>query len=299
MEAYIMIKGLDVGYSHTKDNEGKIFRSAYTKESVAIGKKLMIDGINYQVGSGNMNSDVDKTDNEINKVCTIYNLLISDANDLILSVGLPIGQYKSQKDKLKHSILEYNKCEVVYDNKKFQVDIKEVLVNPQGISALYSMPNLKMDGECIIVDVGGLTIDTCLVEFSSMGSKIIKCDTWYYGMRTLYSDIVAETNNKFGTKLDNIYAETILKNGYIKIKNNAYQIDYLKPILQNYIDKIAEEIKLKYPHETCPIYLVGGGVALLYSPFEKRFHDINRITNSQFANAIGYHNIAYYKYRGC
>lgn len=293
------VLGLDVGYSHTKDSELHNFRSAYTRDSVAIGKKLIIDGVNFQVGSGIMTSETDKTNAEINKVCTIYDLVCTNTQDVILSVGLPVAQYKVQKHKLKQSIMEYNKCQVQYDNREYKVQIKDVLVNPQGISSLYSLEGTRMDGEIIVVDIGGLTIDTSLIEFSTLGSKILKYDTWFKGIRTLYSDIISETNNTYGTKLENIYAETILKNGFIKVKGNVYKLDYLKPILQNYIDQITEELKLKYPYETCPFYLTGGGAGLLANSFAKRFNDVNCINNGQYANAIGYERIANYKYRGC
>lgn len=292
-----MIKGLDNGYSHTKDNEGRIFRSAYTKDYVTIGKKLTIDGVCYQVGSGCMTAEVDKTNSEINKVCTIYNLVLSgNTDDLILSVGLPIDQYKVQKEKLKESILGYNNCEVIYDDQNININIKDVLVNPQGISALYSTTaNIK--GKCIVIDIGGLTIDNCLVEFTPSGSKILKYDTLYKGMRTLYSDIVSETNNKFNMRQENIFAEELLKNGYLLKNGVQYKLDYLKPILQRYVDELYSEITLRYQTETTPIYLVGGGASFLYSPFVRRFGDVSIIGDSQFANAIGYHNIACYKYR--
>ena len=293
-----MIKGLDNGYSHTKDNTGTIFRSAYTKEAVSIGKKLVIDGVTYQVGSGAMTAEVDKTNSEINKVCTIYNLVLTGAQDVILSVGLPVAQYTEQKKRLRDAILGYNECTVYYDNKRVPIKINDVMVSPQGIAALYST-RTEFSGECIVIDIGGLTIDNSLIEFTQSGSKILVHDTWYNGMRTLYSDIIATVNNQFNLRLENIYAETIIKQGYLKVKGIAYKLDFLKTILQNYIDQLYSEITLKYHTETTPIYLVGGGAQLLKDPFTRRFGDVTMIGNPQFANAIGYHNIAYMKYGGC
>jgi len=67
-------------------------------------------------------------------------------------------------------------------------------------------------------------------------------------------------------------------------------------MLQDYIDELSEEIKLKYPYKTVPIYLTGGGAELLYNAFCKRFESVHKISNPQFANAIGYYNMGYFKY---
>lgn len=291
----MLIKGLDVGYSHTKDNNGRIFRSAYsTNDTSVVGsKKLTIDGKNYYIGSGKMTSEVDKTNTELNKVCTIYNIIMSDAKDLCVVAGLPIGQYEEQKVRLKESILGYNKCVVSYDNRPCSFKIHDVIVSPQGVSSLYTLKELL--GEYIVIDIGGLTIDPCLVEFTATSSQILKSDTWYKGMRTLYSSIIEIVNNRYGLKLDNSYAEKILLMG-LKVRGVQQDLSFLKPLLQDYIDILVEEIKLKYPTETTPMYLVGGGTDLLYNAFRKRFQDVNKIVNPQFANAIGYYNIGYFKF---
>ena len=287
-----MVRGLDVGYSHTKDNTGYCVRSACGRGMVSIGKKLVIDGIDYQVGVGSMTSEVDKVNSELNKVCTIYNLVQSTAKDLVLSVGLPIGQYAEQKERLKEQILAYNKCEVQYDGHRVPISISQVIVNPQGVSALYALDNFRWSGQCIVVDVGGLTVDCCLVEMSSSGIKVLDCDTWYTGMRTLYSEIIARTNNLFQLKLDNNYAEKLLREARIVVRGKCYTIEYLKPILAEYVNRLESELNLKYATETTPIYLVGGGAILLANSFQARFPDVHLVTNSQFANAIGYFRIA-------
>lgn len=291
----MLITGLDVGYSYTKDNRGRIFRSAYetNDSSVSGAKVLTIDDMNYYVGTGKMTSEVDKTTTEINKVCTIYNIVQSGAKDICFVVGLPIAQYKDQKENLKKSILSYNNCSVIYDNKQYPFKIHDVFVCRQGVSSLYILKELI--GEYILIDIGGLTIDTCLVEFTYSGAQILKADTWYKGMRTLYSSIIEMINNRFGLKLDNLYAEKILLNG-LKIHGVQQDLSFLKPLLQDYIDQLTEELKLKYPTETVPIYLTGGGTDLLYNAISKRFQDVHKIPNPQFANALGYYNIGYYKF---
>lgn len=290
-----MILGIDVGYSDTKDNKGYKFKSAYSlnDRSIAGARLLTINGNDYYPGTGVMTSDVDKTSTDLNMVCTLYDIIKNNAKDVYLVVGLPIGQYSEQKDKLKESILSYNKCSVIYDNKPYTFRVHGVIVTRQGVASLYTLKELF--GEYIVIDIGGLTIDTCLTEFGCNDSKLLQYDTWYKGIRTLYSTIIEAVNNKYNLKLDVSYAEKVLQTG-LCIHGKAQELTFLKPILQEYIDILSEEIKLKYPTETVPIYLTGGGAELLYNAFRKRFADVHKINNPQFANAIGYYNMGYFKY---
>ena len=70
------IKGIDNGYLYTKDNEKRIFKSAFTKEDSGIkgSNSLSIDGINYCVGVGSTNVDTNKIDSEMNMAGTLLNL---------------------------------------------------------------------------------------------------------------------------------------------------------------------------------------------------------------------------------
>lgn len=128
-----MIKGLDNGYMYTKDNDKRIFKSAYTQVEDAISGShhININGQDYYVGHGNSTVDVDKTQSDINKVCTLTNLSMSEDNTFYLVAGLPIEQYLSQKDKLAESIMSYNQSEIRYDNFPTFIKINDVTVYPK------------------------------------------------------------------------------------------------------------------------------------------------------------------------
>jgi hypothetical protein len=292
-----MIKGLDIGYSHTKDNDGRIFKSAFSHEdcSVTGSRMILIDDKQYYVGNGVQTSDADKSDSEINKVCTLYDMYLSGANDFKLCVGLPIAQYKTQRNKLKETILSYNNSKIYVNGSQYKFKINDVFVTMQGIASLFTIG--KLLGEYIIIDIGGLTIDVSLVEFNDTTSRIIQSDTWYKGVRTLYSDIIGRINNKFSLKLDNSYGEKVIRSGFIRIDGKEESMDFLKPYLQSYIDEITEEIKLKYPYQTANIYLTGGGAIPMSNSFINRFHQTKLIANPQFSNAIGYYLIGCHKFK--
>ncbi|HWT74330.1 MAG TPA: hypothetical protein VN258_06385 [Mobilitalea sp.] len=208
-----MLLGIDVGYDSTKDHRGNKFKSAIsrTDKSITGGKKLSIDGKNYYPGIGTMTSEVDKTNTEINMVSLIYAFILNGAKDIYSVVGLPIGQYDEQRQRLFDSIMSYNKCKVEYDNKPYNFKIHDAIIARQGISSLYTLKDLY--GEYIVIDIGGLTVDPSLSEFTKDGAQLTQYDTWYKGIRTLYSSIIEAVNNKFGLKLGVNYAEKILLNG--------------------------------------------------------------------------------------
>lgn len=290
-----MIKGLDNGYAFTKDNEKRIFKSAfsYTDKMVTGSKHITIDNKDYYVGIGQMTSEVDKTDAEINKACTLMNLIVSGDLDYYLVVGLPIGQFKAQNEKMKNTVLNYNNCHIEYKGNERKITIHDVTVFPQGAAALYSLRRLT--GDYLIVDIGGLTIDVALIQMNYGNPHIEKCDTWYKGMRILYSSIIEQINLKYGLRLEPKEAERILLNG-LRIKGTEQNLDFLQPTLQDYLEPIIDDLKLNYPTETTPIYLCGGGSTLLYKAFKKRFYEVVLMEDGQFANAIGYYNVGLTKY---
>lgn len=294
----MVIKGIDVGYQYTKDNDGNIFKSAYSKHSNSYLKEtnLVIDGEKYYVGYGHSTTDYNKSNSTINKVCTLYSIASTQKTydiDYIISVGLPISQYSTQKENLEKSILDYNNSDVYFNGRKMYFNIKKVFVSPQGLSSIYAYKNLnEMLGEYTIIDIGGGTIDSCLVEFDNCKSEVQKYNTYYKGIKTLFDEIIETINNKFELRLGIDKAEKILMTGRLEIEGTPADLNFLKPLLQDYIDGIVENIKINYPVKTSKILLCGGGSKLTYNQLKKHLKNVDLIEDSQFSNAKGYYNIA-------
>jgi plasmid segregation protein ParM len=289
------VKGLDNGYLYTKDNDQRIFRSAYSKSNVATGctSFITIDGVDYSVGTGDRSIQIDKTDSEINKVCTLTNLALTGSDEYYLVVGLPIGQYKTQKDKFKKMIMGYNDCDVTFKGKKFEFAIKDVLVMPQGIGALLSLEEIKSD--IIIFDFGGLTIDIASVEVVYGNPILKKYDTWTEGIQKVYSRVITDVNEKYNLTLDVSYAEKILVDG-LTIHGERKDTDFLNNTLRQYIDPIMTNFKVNFPDVNSQIYLSCGSAIIFYDLFREYFPAARLIPSSQFANAIGYYKVGLQKF---
>lgn len=288
-----MIKGLDNGYLYTKDNERRMFKSAYSQVDSSLAN-ITIDGVDYCVGTGSKTIELDKTDQEINKVCTLYNLKLTGDTEYFLAVGLPIAQFKTQREKFQSMIMSYNDCKVSYKDKDYQFKINDVLVFPQGAAAMLTAG--IYNGDYIIFDIGGLTIDIGWVEMNNGNPIMQKYHTWYQGMQKLYPDIINEVNNRYNLTSEPDYAEKIFVNG-LTYKGEKQDLIFLEPTLNNFFEPILTTFELNYPAKTTPILLCGGGANVLYHTFKA--HGYKQLTlhpDGQFANAIGYYNIGCQKW---
>lgn len=292
-----MVKGLDHGYHFTKDNEMRIFKSAFTRTDTSLSEqnKIMIDGVNYYFGRGNTTANTDKIDNEINKVCTLANLAMSGSGEYYLVVGLPIEQYAAQKNKFYQMLMNYNQSEVLFNGHRLEFQIRDVTVFAQGAGVLfgYDLP----DGEYIIFDVGSYTVNVVQIELYNCQPHIIKFNTWYDGILTLYDKIIKETNRLHGTTLDIMDASRIMLNG-LSVGGIMRNTKYVDVIKQDYLDGILTKFKLAYPsYLTLPILLCGGGGSLLHQMVERELNNAILLPESQFANAIGYYKFGLQKYQ--
>ncbi|MCE5214361.1 MAG: hypothetical protein LLF83_06530, partial [Methanobacterium sp.] len=165
---------------------------------------------------------------------------------------------------------------------------------PQCASALYSLDHIN--GKYLIVDIGGGTVDVALIEVVYGDIRILKYDTWFSGIRTVYSPIVDKTNTVLGLRYKPRDAEDILKSDVLKVKGVWKSLDFLDPIVNDYFEPIADELIKNYPVDTVPIHLCGGGSKALEKSFKKRFYDVTLMPDYQFANAIGYYNVGLIKY---
>jgi hypothetical protein len=152
-------KGLDNGFYNTKDDEGRIFRSAFSRTDLTFAKEseIKIDGTTVYFGYGNMTGDNDKSNSLVTKISILANLAMTGDYEYCLVLGLPIIQCKTMKDNFRDVVMQYNGTEIEYMGKSFKVKIKDVTVFAQGLGALFNI-GLE-DGLYISFDIGSYTIN--------------------------------------------------------------------------------------------------------------------------------------------
>ena len=164
------------------------------------------------------------------------------------------------------------------------ITITNLMVYAQGAGALYAQ---DINSSAIIIDIGSRTIDIALFAVENGKRSLKKSNTIYCGMLGLNSSVVAAVNAKFDLGLTLDYAEDIFYNG-LTVDGVAQNIDFLQPILSDYLNDLFTELILNYPVRTTPIYLCGGGAFVLGGIFKNKYRHATILPNAQFSNAVGF-----------
>lgn len=283
--------GIDIGYSHTKTSEGIIFQSKILNGGgfVGDGCEIKIDGTRYLYGYGANDLDLSKADSELTKVCLLAAIILStNDNEVNVASGLPVAHYKNQKSALYNSIMKCSGSTVEMDGEVRKITIRDCAVYPQGVACMYAY---DIDGDCILVDIGGKTVDIAYFTYQNGSRKLSDFSTIYKGIYTLQSKVIDEINKRFPVSLDIEHAEKIMNNG-LYIFGDRQDIDFIQELYWMHTREIVKELILKYPYHTTPVYLCGGGADVLLPSFKKEIKNIKALSNGQFANAIGFKKLA-------
>lgn len=289
--------GIDIGNFAVKTSEGFYVHSKVKKTSSIFnenGISLIYNNQEYIIGNGNYETETVKIKKDnlyplilaaIAKSCKEDNILTN------VAIGLPLNQYNSMKKELKKTILEnYRNLVVRVDKVVKQINVNNVLIVPEGVGAIYSIPksyNIDKDN-VVVADIGGLTSNIFEVD-----EGIIKNDiTLDVGMLQLYNQLYSEIKKDYVDlkltydKLDDILTTGIFHYFGENISAKPY-IQTLQPLVKD----VYNTLKMKYPIESNQVVLVGGG--------SKHFHPIIKqkikhaiFIDDVFANATGFKIIA-------
>lgn len=271
--------GLDIGSSLLKVNTGRMLASKI-KEGKYINRTIEVvhERKTYTIGEGNRDVEINKASRETN-LLFIYTLIALESQDIEnrIAVGLPIGQFQSEKDRYREFILQNGYADIEVNGSKRIINITDCKVCAEGLSAVSS------DYNGIILDIGGRTTDICLLENKRVINPISKTK----GVLNLYSQIINSINSKFSLDLVEDDAERIIKQG-LRIDGEIQDIGFIYNILANFTDDIINTLKLEYSLRTNNLLLIGGGGELFYNSIKKRVKQTELIKDSLFSNAKGF-----------
>ncbi|QAT40813.1 ParM/StbA family protein [Clostridium sp. JN-9] len=284
-----MIIGYDGGYTYIKDSEGHIFPAKVTTKESLIGKSNYIEmnKIKYYIGDGENAIALNKINCELTKACLLYALSLNDEVEFNVVTGLPIGQYKSQRNQLKELLLsnKFNRTNI--NGKERTIIINNVEIFPQAAGAGYTINPME---NYIIGDIGGRTFDVCLFQYFEGKRKLTKYSTILEGTLSLYADVVKEINQKFETDLRIEEGENILNKG-LSIYGEKQNLSFLKPIIESHLNNIINELIMNYPIKTSRLYLTGGGTYLYGQAIQNKMPGTKIMGNCQFNNCLGFKNV--------
>lgn len=276
-----MIIGVDLGNYAVKTSERCTFISKVSKIGNLLENKLILknqSGTLY-IEEGEFDTEYRKIKKEYIKelLATAICMSTIEINNQIV-VGLPLGQYKEDKEQLKNLLLTNRFQDVNLNGIDRKLIIEDVDVYPEGVAAL-----LDKNYEGIVIDIGGRTTDIALIE----GKRVQKPFSLSLGTLNLYLDFIKIINCKYSLDLKLDDAPRILKNG-LKILGESKDINFAVEVFRNYVETLVKDLQIDYSIKTLDIILVGGGANILYKAFKNRLPQISLIEDSYFANAYGF-----------
>lgn len=263
-----MILGVDLGNYYTKSSKGVSFLSKTSLiKNISESDFVTRDNKKIYLGEGEFDTEYRKAyrSNLIYLLQGAIEKSTTDKNNKVV-VGLPLSQYKEDKEHLINRILQSRL-------------VTDVEVVPEG---LLTVPT---NYEGIIIDIGGRTTDICLLEIESNKRRIKKPTSLPIGVMNLESDFINYLNSIYGLDLKQDDAQRIIRNGlFIYGERKEVSMD----IFKEFIESIVRRVQVDYSLKTNNVVLIGGGADKLYNAFKNRIPQAYLVKEPFMANAIAY-----------
>lgn len=276
-----MILAVDLGNYNIKTSEGVVFNSKFT-EGVSenpVGEEIIkFNGKTYTMTKGIFDNTFDKSKKEY-----LPNLLYAIAKsstskdiefDIVLGVPLDnLGITNNLKEELENKEFEFE-----YNNIERKIKINKIATVGEGISTYYNLNESDRSKDCLIVDIGGRTINVC----SFIDKKLDKKFTIIDGMINLYDNIKLK-ENLTGKNYKTEDIERLIKREII----NDIEDEKSK-----FIKGILNQIQLYIDINTFDIFFTGGGSIELREDLSKIVPNATFVENALFSNVNGNKEIA-------
>lgn len=297
MKRQILI-GIDNGNKFTKTYDELFLEETSVKQIAddytAFGKTIIkFEGNLYIIGEGRSAVKINKFKDQDTFLITIaaianelYNKNIDESVDIILGVGLPLMSYGKYKSMMKKYFLK-DDIEVEYKNRKFNFNITQVYVYPQGIAAFMNVYNRYKDYEiCNILDLGGFTLDTAKTGKNGM-PELSALKSYSTGIITLFEEIKQDLL-KNDISIVDAQIEKIIQNEDTFVIDNKC-IDIINNKVELYVKELINKLKESGMELKNPTVFIGGGFNLLES-YIRKSDEFNYIEFLDiYANAKGYY----------
>lgn len=282
-----MIRGIDIGNFATKDNLGNIFESRVSSIGNIISNKyeMILNDELYYLGEGGFDTEYRKIKKDSYLKLLFGMLAIGGSeSDVQLVLGLPLSQYKTDREYLKELIMSNYFLSGSINGKEVDYVVTDVEVYPEGIAAI------EKDYDGIVVDIGGRTTDCCLTYIENGRRRIENPISLPTGTIKLYSELINRINSKFCLDLEISNAKRIIKNG-LNIDGKKQDTTFVINIYKDYLEDLIRQLNVAYSINSNNICFTGGGSLELKRPILKRIPHAIISEEAIFDNAKGFYEV--------
>lgn len=294
-----MIIGIDHGYYAIKTKQvcfpTGIIRYEY--EPYTMQNVLQYQGEYYVCGTGRQTLVKDKTANDNYYLLTLAALAQEIRKrkgertaKVVLAAGLPLTGFGREKQKFKEYLFQKQLIRFLYEGERYEIQIEDVKLFPQGYSALALYPEyLKDEPSVLLVDIGGWTVD--LMRLDNAVPNAATCRSLELGVIRCIDEILEQVRRNTGLSITETQVERILQGKSCSMP--AEVVSLIEKQGRLYIEKILSAItEAGFDLRAVPSIFMGGGAAI----FQHRVSTQDRLCRPIYltdihANAAGYERI--------
>lgn len=292
--------GIDHGYYaiKTKHFSFPAGITAYSHEPYTLQNTVEYDGRFYVCGTGRQPILRDKTENDNYFILTLAALAKEIKHrgekpecSVTIGAGLPLTTYGREKKPFRRYLLRSPQpvC-FKFEGESYRVTIQDVLLLPQGYSAIVNHPEFVRDEPSVLVmDIGGWTVD--LMRLDNGGTNASTCRSLELGMIRCIDEVREQVRRDTGLSVTDAQVERVLAGQSCSIGEEASVIIQQQGRL--YTERLlSAAMEAGFDLHALPVVMMGGGASVVTRNVREqdRLCRVFALPDSR-ANAEGYERI--------
>lgn len=290
-----IIIGIDHGYGYLKSAnsitksgiEEYPVRPPFDEDILETDRRVFVVG---QIRTEQM---TDKTETDDYYYLTLVGMAkelrenqMKSAKNVILAVGLPYSFFSAQKESFREYLLKKKNLAFSYEGEKYRVELKDVLVYPQGLPVMATQLSNYRNKTVSVADIGSRTIDVITYQrgkpFYDGCFSIDKKGTldWIDGIQKYYL-------SKYQEDIDEEDIQCLFQKQ--KVSVDQKKVQWVQDLIKFYVKDVMKLLYAKIPGN---MILCGGGATVVKNYYGKTKPG-TIIIDDIYCNANGYEVLTY------
>jgi len=296
-----IIVSIDHGYGliKTPNFSFKTGITKYDNEPYTTKNVIQYKGNYYVCGSGRQSLVRDKTEDNSYFVLTLMAIAkemalkgVGTKAKITIAAGLPLTSFGRDK----HRFIEYLKgssfqpVKFLFEGISYKIEIEQVLIYPQGYSAIIDLVSgLKDEPSIIVCDIGSWTVDVMRLDNGIPNAAT--CRSLELGIIRMNDEILEQVRRATSLSITSSQVEQVLNGKPCSMDKRAWEI--IMEQGKTYVDKLLRTLlESGFDTSAVPIIFIGGGSKIVKENIGNTPLCSMHVIDDICANAKGYERIA-------